>query len=789
MWESTIPAGGDRSASRSRRRGTHEGSGTFDRSEVDRSYLSGVLRMAAAGVEASPDRHEQERLDVARIVSGLLAFVHIGFWVRDYLNQTFGTLTAAIPVAVALGTAVALLSSYRRESVARSLHVLVLGLGSVLSGHMVLSAWLNGFAPESVLLMVLALAGVVATLPYALMGRLGMAIFVGLLVAGTAVALALTPTPATEPGLVLVVVVGLAGVGLATHSAWMHSQLQLAQSERHRRVIVNSAPIVLFAVDARATVLLLEGKGLARLETDRRQAIGRSLSEAFPDAPQLVSDCRRALHGEAFHSVAAIGRRYFEVWYAPVVEPVANARVSAVIGVAFDVTERRRAEQMLREREAELRHRAFHDPLTGLPNRDMFIERLDHCIRRLERNRDKYAAVLFLDLDRFKTINDSLGHHVGDELLVAIARRLEVCLRPADTVARLGGDEFTILLEDIDGVEDASRVAERIQTALAKPYHLNGHEVVTTVSIGIAAHMEGGKRPGELLRDADTAMYRAKAGGKARHQLFDQEMHDHAMRLLTMESDLRRALERDEFFVCYQPIVNLTSGRIIGFEALARWRHPERGLVSPFHFIPIAEETGLIVPLGEIILNRACEWLVEVTEHFPGREALVVHVNLSPHQFSRSDLPTVVDGVLSATGLAPEQLALEITETLLMENVESVLPTLEGLRERGIGLSIDDFGTGYSSLGYLHKFPIDTLKIDRSFVGSMHMGDQEKAIVETIATLARNLKVGVIAEGVETPEQLAALRELKCEAAQGYFFAKPLLPEDAILTLERNPRW
>ena len=423
------------------------------------------------------------------------------------------------------------------------------------------------------------------------------------------------------------------------------------------------------------------------------------------------------------------------------------------------------------------------DGLTGLPNRVLFMDRLARCIERAKRREGYLFAVLFLDLDRFKVINDSLGHGIGDQLLIALARRLGECLRSGDTVAhfggshtfaRLGGDEFTILLEDIKNVSDAIRVADRIQKELAPPFNLGGHEVFTTTSIGIALSTTGCERPEDLLRDADTAMYRAKALGKARYEVFDLVMREHAVARLQLETDLRRALERQEFRVYYQPILSLRTDQIVGFEALSRWQHPSRGLLLPEEFVPLAEETGLIVPIGQWVLREACRQMQAWQPILLVTSPFVMSVNVSSKQFMQADLAEQIGKILMETGLSPRSLKLEITESVIMENTKLVKGVLQELKTLDICLGIDDFGTGYSSLSYLHRFPIDTLKIDRSFVGQMGSDRESAAIVRTIITLAHHLGMDVIAEGLETAEQLARLRALECEYGQGYLFCKPV---------------
>ena len=420
------------------------------------------------------------------------------------------------------------------------------------------------------------------------------------------------------------------------------------------------------------------------------------------------------------------------------------------------------------------------DPLTGLPNRILFLDRLGCSIERATRHGEAFA-VLFLDLDRFKLVNDSLGHLAGDRLLIAIAERLERSVRAVDTVARvggqhtiarLGGDEFTILLEGVKHVSDAVRVAERIQDNLKRPFQLDGHEIFTSASIGIATSETGYNAPEDLLRDADTAMYQAKALGKARCEVFDADMREQAIARLDLETDLRRAVERKEFQLHYQPIVSFKTGLLAGFEALIRWRHPSRGLVEPAGFIQVAEETGLIVPIGSWVIGEACRQLRAWHVELPWTAGLSVHVNLSGKQFIQSDLADEIAAVLRETELPASNLSLEITESAIIENPTAVVAILEQLKALGVQISIDDFGTGHSSLSYLHRFPINSLKIDRSFVSAM--SSEQSGIVSAIIGLAHALQLEVIAEGVETAPHLAQLTELGCEYGQGYLFAKPL---------------
>ncbi len=438
------------------------------------------------------------------------------------------------------------------------------------------------------------------------------------------------------------------------------------------------------------------------------------------------------------------------------------------------IEEQRRISQALQESKEKFRHAAFHDALTGLPNRALLTDHLKLAIERARRREDHLFAVLFLDLDRFKNINDSLGHNIGDQLLIAIARRVENCLRPMDTVARLGGDEFAILLDGLEDAAAAVHIAERIQESLMQPYNLSGHEVYTSTSIGITLSTTNYEHPENLLRDADTAMYRAKENGKARYELFDTVMHARAVALLKLENDLRRAIERQEFEVYYQPIIRLETNEISGFEALIRWNHPERGFVSPTEFIPLAEETGLIMEIGQWVLREACGQMQRWQWLAPTARPLTMAVNLSGKQFKQPDIIEQIKKTLRETNCDPRSLKLEITESAVMENAEAATQMLTQLRDLGVQLSIDDFGTGYSSLSYLHRFPVTTLKIDRSFIGRMGTGDENSEIVRTIMTLAGNLGMDVVAEGVETEDQLTQLTALKCEYGQGYLFSKPV---------------
>ena len=443
-----------------------------------------------------------------------------------------------------------------------------------------------------------------------------------------------------------------------------------------------------------------------------------------------------------------------------------NRHVYRMTGSLTDVTDQKQAE-------TKLLHNAFHDALTGLPNRVLFMERLTHALTKVKEGEGYTFGVLFLDLDRFKVVNDSLGHQIGDQLLVAAARRLESCLRPGDLVARLGGDEFAIVVEHVRHVSDAIQAAERIREHLATPFNLSGHEVFISASIGIALNQTASEQPDELLRNADTAMYRAKDQGRGCFELFDKGMHARNAALSQLETGLRRALAHNEFRVHYQPIISLETWRISGFEALVRWEHPEHGYVSPLKFIPVAEETGLIIQLGEWVLREACQQLKLWQEQFPSDPPLSMSVNLSGKQLSQPDLIDRISQILSETGIEASTLKIEITESAIIENIDDAAMTLRRIKALGIRLSLDDFGTGYSSLSYLHRFPIDTLKIDRSFVSRINL-PKNTEIVKTILALAGNLGMDVVAEGVETREQILQLTGMNCEYVQGYLLSKPI---------------
>lgn len=592
----------------------------------------------------------------------------------------------------------------------------------------------------------------------------------------------------------------------------------LRQSEQRFRSLIENATDITVILDAAGIFRYISPSVKRILGYAPERAIGRSALEAVhpDDCAAIAQALNKTIENPGVSQPPIEYRVCHRNGQECFLEAVAtnlldDPAVKGIIINCHDITGRKQAEE-------QLLHDAFHDTLTKLPNRALFADRLEHALRLTKRRKDYFFAVLLLDLDRFKVINESLGHAIGDQLLVAIARRLEACLRVGDTVARLGGDEFAILLEDIDGINEATNIASRLHQKINSPIVLDGHEIFITASTGIALSSSEYLEPTNLLRDADTAMYRAKELGRARHEVFNSSMHAHALRQLQLENDLRRAIESiggreieetpkspnspksplpplspdPQFIIHYQPIVSIANGKIAGFEALVRWRHPEGGLVSPGEFIPVAEETGLIVPIGRWVLREACHQIQAWQQLFPNNR-LSVSVNLSVKQFSQPDLIEYIDLVLAETNLDGSSLKLEITESVLIENPESVTAMLGELRARNIHLCIDDFGTGYSSLSYLHRFPTNTLKIDRSFVSRMGVecdigkgSIDPTEIVRSIVALSHNLGMDVVAEGVEEATQLAILKGLDCEYAQGFFFSKPVDSQAAAVLISQQ---
>jgi diguanylate cyclase (GGDEF)-like protein/PAS domain S-box-containing protein len=562
---------------------------------------------------------------------------------------------------------------------------------------------------------------------------------------------------------------------------------KLKTSELKFRSVIQSASDAIFLVDSMGKVTMWNSAAEKIFGYSEKEIIGQSATVlmgakyAKKSMEQGVSNTMnfvlKPLMGKV---IEASGRRKDgsefpvemsgSVWQTP--------EGSFYTGIIRDITKRREAEY-------QLVHEATHDSLTGLPNRSQFTEILEHAIKH--NSGENRFAVLFLDLDRFKIINDGLGHIVGDKLLIAIAERLTKCLRASDRVARFGGDEFTILANNLANPNEAILLAERLQNELAKPFEFNGQEVFTSVSIGITYSNSSKRLPEDFLRDADTAMYCAKGGGKARYQVFDSKMHENSLSLLKKESDLRRAIERDEFKLYYQPIHNLQTNEITEFEALIRWEHPEKGLVSPADFIPIAEETGLIISIGKWVLEESCRQMSIWQKEFPHFPDLGISINLSAKQLLQGDFAKQLELILQESGISASRVKLEVTESSVMENADTALKILREFKKLGVRISSDDFGTGYSSLSYLNKFPFDSLKIDRSFVGKIDSDAKSEEIIRAILRLAENLNLEVVAEGIETVDQLNRLMEFGCVYGQGFYFSKPVISQTATDLLIASP--
>jgi diguanylate cyclase (GGDEF)-like protein/PAS domain S-box-containing protein len=550
----------------------------------------------------------------------------------------------------------------------------------------------------------------------------------------------------------------------------------VAEATTGRIVLWNPAATEIFGYSSsEALEMNVEALVPGRLKAQHREGIARYQETGHG----RYVDSRKLLESPAVKQDGA--EIWIEMSLSPI-EPTYGPGLEGrrfVLAIVRDVTERK----VLEER---LSHQAFHDSLTGLPNRPLFVERLEHSLRRKTRN-GRYVAVLFMDLDNFKDINDSLGHEAGDRLLVAVAKRLRGCLRDADTLARFGGDEFVVLIDDATTGTVSSQLAERLLECLALPFAVAGERVFVSASIGVAQHAPfSSDRWDVLLSRADVAMYEAKRQDKARYATYDPAARAHNHDRLRTVNDLRVALERGEFLLHYQPEVDLRTGAISHMEALVRWHHPRRGLVLPAEFVPLAEEIGLIVPLGRWVLEEACAQVRRWQDLYPRTSPLVADVNLSAKQFRQPDLAGDVSKILRKTGLDPACLELEITEGVLMEDAPMTGAVLKELKALGVRVAVDDFGTGYSSLSYLKRFPMDTLKIDRAFVGGLGTDPEDEALVSGIIGLAHALGLDVVAEGVETERQVASLKEMGCGLAQGYHFSRPLSDEAATPVLAKG---
>jgi diguanylate cyclase (GGDEF)-like protein/PAS domain S-box-containing protein len=559
------------------------------------------------------------------------------------------------------------------------------------------------------------------------------------------------------------------------------TEQELRESERRFRDLLDNVQLAAMLIDVVGVITYCNPYLLTLSGWDKRDVIGARWFDLFvPDGQRetaslaFFESIRRGQIAaqEESQIVTKRGERRSMVWNNTILRN-SEGSVLGIAGIGLDVTEKLRAER-------QLLHDAFHDSLTGLPNRSLFLDRASQTLARYRRNPWDAMAVLLLDIDRFKDTNDALGHAVGDELLVILAERICRSVRSGDTVARISGDEFAILLENIIDMTEATRTADRVQQAICTPVNVGGEEIFTSASIGITVAGPEYEDPARMLSDAEVAMYRAKADGKARYEIFDARMRAETVTRINVERDLRRAIDRGELRVLYQPLINLQSGSVSGFEALVRWQHPTSGMISPADFIPIAEETGLISEIGEFVIDQACGQAARLVRERNSNGPLPISINLSGRQFSESNLVQIFATCMEDHGIDGSRLHLEITETLLMQNAEIALATMENLGTLGLRFSLDDFGTGYSSLSYLHRFPIHQIKIDASFVQSSTEDRKNAEIIRSIVDLGRNLDMDVVAEGIETSAQLEQLRRLRCGFGQGYLFARPLDAEAAI---------
>ncbi|HEX2209469.1 MAG TPA: EAL domain-containing protein [Longimicrobium sp.] len=706
-----------------------------------------------------------------RLVAALGALAVLGFGLvyRAVLPGAHDPWLARFVVAATCLGVVALSFGPRTPWLLRGMYVLF----AVITGWVVWLLLLNDYAPE----YGFGLVVIVAIISVLFRSTRALAIYGAFTLAGVVAVAARVPAPRVSPLLFssyLVVILVLFFVVVRNR---LRAERELAASEQRYALAALGAHDGLWDWDLRAGTLYLSprwkeivgcGDGevgtdpaawFDRIHPDDRRRVHTELMKPDNDSGLFQSEHRIRHADGSWRWVLVRGVRVVD-------RDGATVRMA---GSQTDVSQRKMYEN-------QLLHDALHDGLTGLPNRGLFLDRLERAIAWWQRHPEHHFAVIFLDLDRFKVVNDRVGHAAGDQVLVAVSRRLEGCLRQGDSVARLSGDEFALLLHD---VENPSAVAHRIQQELVRPYDVGGQQVLVTASLGIAVSSIGFSRPEDVLRDADAAMYRAKARGRARFEIADAELHARSLEQLEMESQLREAVERDQLRLHFQPVVVMETRELVGFEALMRWQHPERGLRSPDDFIPLAEQSGLIMTIGRWALWEACRQMQEWRRAYAGSEPLWLSVNLSSRQFLHPQLVQEIHDVLRDTGFPADRLRLEITESVIMDDPGAVGQILHRLRATGIRVAVDDFGTGYSSLAYLHRLPVDTIKIDRSFVHDMHADPALVAVIKTVISLSGSLRMETVAEGVETAEAASALREMGCHLGQGFLFSHPLPPADA----------
>lgn len=727
---------------------------------------------------------EPDRLGTGRALLFVAMLAYPVFW---YITDTEGIADPGIwryiLIISLLGLALALsfVSKLFRQNI---LYVLIFFL-YLISAHFFIVLYIFQMAVTHVIDLLVYLAVVAVCVPFIFGSRIALLVFFVFVVGGCTLVAMLVSDPVVNVAQFLAAIlvfsaVGYLGMSFLTRNVSLlrRSQEELriaAEANRKYEFIVNTSREFMTLIN-RDFIYEAVNDSYCEAHNRKREDIeGHHVGKVWGE--QLFEQLIRGYLESCFSGnqvtyqvsfeFAALGLRYFDVTYYPYKNSMGY--VTHAVVVSRDNTERKIAED-------KLLHDTLHDTLTGLPNRNLIMDRLGHAMRRRLRDTEYNFAVLFLDLDRFKVINDSLGHLVGDQLLMEVARCLEKSTRPGDTVGRLGGDEFVIILEDIGKAEGARIAAERILGEFTTHFKIGEHEVFTSASIGITIARAGYERPEEMLRDADTAMYRAKSLGRSRHVIFDEAMHVRVRDLMQLESDLRRALDRYELVLYYQPILDLATLRVVSFEALIRWIHPVRGMVSPADFIQLAEETGLIDPIGQWVMNMACAFLSRMRA--AGHKDLTVSVNVSARQFQKFGFLESVSHAIEAAQIPPECLGLELTESLFMEHMEEVALTLGRLSKLGVSISIDDFGTGYSSMSYLKNLPIHTLKIDQSFVRDLGTGN-DAAITGAIIAMARGLKMRVVAEGVEDVEQARLLREMGCDQVQGFLYGRPV-PESEV---------